>query len=236
MLEIKNVSCHYGVIQALKDISITIPDEGIYAVIGANGAGKSTLINTIAGLVTPTSGSITFNGKEITSIPTKDVIRNGIALCPEGRRIFKNISVYENLLGGAYVVKDKKRVAENVEYVYDLFPRLRERRRQLAGTLSGGEQQMLAMGRALMTDPKLLLLDEPSMGLAPNLIDFTFETIVRIHKERHIPSLVVEQNSEMALSVAEYAYVLEIGKLTLQGTGADMPYLFVKSSVALNLS
>lgn len=222
MLEIKNVSCHYGVIQALKDISITIPDEGIYAVIGANGAGKSTLINTIAGLVTPTSGSITFNGKEITSIPTKDVIRNGIALCPEGRRIFKNISVYENLLGGAYVVKDKKRVAENVEYVYDLFPRLRERRRQLAGTLSGGEQQMLAMGRALMTDPKLLLLDEPSMGLAPNLIDFTFETIVRIHKERHIPSLVVEQNSEMALSVAEYAYVLEIGKLTLQGTGAEL--------------
>ncbi len=222
MLEIKNVSCHYGVIQALKDISITIPDEGIYAVIGANGAGKSTLINTIAGLVTPTSGSITFNGKEITSIPTKDVIRNGIALCPEGRRIFKNISVYENLLGGAYVVKDKKRVAENVEYVYDLFPRLRERRRQLAGTLSGGEQQMLAMGRALMTDPKLLLLDEPSMGLAPNLIDFTFETIVRIHKERHIPSLVVEQNSEMALSVAEYAYVLEIGKLTLQGTGVEL--------------
>ena len=222
MLEIKNVSCHYGVIHALKDISITIPDEGIFAVIGANGAGKTTLINTIAGLVTPTSGSITFNGKEITSIPTKDVIRNGIALCPEGRRIFKNISVYENLLGGAYVVKDKKRVAENVEYVFDLFPRLRERRKQLAGTLSGGEQQMLAMGRALMTDPKLLLLDEPSMGLAPNLIDFTFETIVRIHKERHIPSLVVEQNSEMALSVAEYAYVLEIGKLTLQGTGRDL--------------
>lgn len=222
MLEIKNVSCHYGVIQALKDISITIPDKGIYAVIGANGAGKTTLINTIAGLVTPTSGSITFNGKEITSIPTKDVIRCGIALCPEGRRIFKNISVYENLLGGAYVVKDKKRVAENVEYVYDLFPRLRERRKQLAGTLSGGEQQMLAIGRALMTDPKLLLLDEPSMGLAPNLIDFTFETIVRIHKERHIPSLVVEQNSEMALSVAEYAYVLEIGKLTLQGTGAEL--------------
>ncbi len=222
MLEIKNVSCHYGVIHALKDISITIPDEGIFAVIGANGAGKTTLINTIAGLVTPTSGSITFNGKEITSIPTKDVIRNGIALCPEGRRIFKNISVYENLLGGAYVVKDKKRVAENVEYVFDLFPRLRERRKQLAGTLSGGEQQMLAMGRALMTDPKLLLLDEPSMGLAPNLIDFTFETIVRIHKERHIPSLVVEQNSEMALSVAEYAYVLEIGKLTLQGTGTEL--------------
>lgn len=222
MLEIKNISCHYGVIRALNDVSIIVPDDGIYAVIGANGAGKSTLINTIAGLVTPTSGSIVFDGREITSIPTKDVIRTGIALCPEGRRIFKNISVYENLLGGAYIMKDKNRIAENVEYVYDLFPRLRERHKQLAGTLSGGEQQMLAMGRALMTDPKLLLLDEPSMGLAPNLIDFTFETIVRIHKERHIPSLVVEQNSEMALSVADYAYVLEVGNLTLQGTGAEL--------------
>ena len=222
MLEIKNVSCHYGVIQALKEINITIPDEGIYAVIGANGAGKTTLINTIAGLVTPTSGSITFNGKEITSIPTKDVIRCGIGLCPEGRRIFKNITVYENLLGGAYIVKDKKRVQENVDYVYELFPRLKERHKQLAGTLSGGEQQMLAIGRALMTDPKLLLFDEPSMGLAPNLIDFTFETIVKIHKDKHVPSLIVEQNSEMALSVAEYAYVLEIGRLTLEGTGKEL--------------
>ncbi len=222
MLEIKNITCYYGVICALKDVTITIPDDGIYAIIGANGAGKSTLINSIAGLVTPASGTIVFNGREITSIPTKDVIRTGIALCPEGRQIFKNISVYENLVGGAYIMKDKKRIEENVQYVYELFPRLKERHKQLAGTLSGGEQQMLAMGRALMTDPKLLLLDEPSMGLAPNLIDFTFETMVRIHQERHIPSLVVEQNSEMALSVADYAYVLEVGRLTLEGTGKEL--------------
>ncbi len=222
MLEIKNLTCHYGVIRALHDISMTIPDDGIFAVIGANGAGKTTLINSIAGLVTPTEGSINFNGTEITELHTKDVIRNGIALCPEGRRVFKSISVYENLVAGAYIMKDKKRVEENIEEVFRLFPRLKEREKQLAGTLSGGEQQMLAVGRALMTDPKLLLLDEPSMGLAPNLIDFVFETMERIHKELHIPIIVVEQNSEMALSVADYAYVLEVGEMTLQGTGQEL--------------
>lgn len=222
MLEIKDLTCYYGVIRALNHITITIPDDGIFAIIGANGAGKTTLINSISGLVTPTEGSIKFNGTEITTLPTKDVIRHGIALCPEGRRVFKNISVYENLVAGAYIVKDRDRVARNVDRVYTLFPRLKERAHQMAGTLSGGEQQMLAVGRALMTDPQLLLLDEPSMGLAPNLIDFVFDTMVRIHQELHIPIIVVEQNSEMALSVADYAYVLEVGNLTLQGTGEEL--------------
>ena len=222
MLEIRNLTCHYGVIRALNDVSMSISSDGIHAVIGANGAGKSTLINAITGLVTPTFGSIQFNGEEITTIPAKDVIRRGIAICPEGRRIFKEITVYENLLAGAYISRDKHLIKENIEQVYALFPRLHERQKQLAGTLSGGEQQMLAIGRALMTDPKLLLLDEPSMGLAPNLIDMVFETIVRIYEERKIPSIVVEQNSEMALSIATRAFVLEIGEMVLSGTGEEL--------------
>lgn len=222
MLEVKNLTCHYGVIRALNDISFSIPECGIYAFIGANGAGKSTLINTIAGLVTPTSGSIQFNGVELTVLPTKDVIRQGVALCPEGRRIFKSISVYENLLAGAYSKRDKTRTEQNIEEMFKLFPRLKEREKQLAGTLSGGEQQMLAVARALMTDPQLLLLDEPSMGLAPNLIDFVFESIVRIEQERMIPIIIVEQNSEMALSISNYAYVLEVSAMTLQGTGKEL--------------
>ena len=222
MLEIRNVTCHYGVVRALNDISLSIPDEGIYAVIGANGAGKTTLIHAIAGLIIPTEGTITFDGVELTSLPTKDVIRQGIALCPEGRRIFKAISVRENLVAGAYSVKDKAVIEENIEQAFTLFPRLKEREKQLGGTLSGGEQQMLAIGRALMTNPKMLLLDEPSMGLAPNLIDLVFDTIMRIHQERKIPSIIVEQNSEMALQVANYAYVLEVGNMTLEGTGEDL--------------
>ena len=219
MLEIKNLTCNYGVIQALHDVTMSIGDTGIYSVIGANGAGKSTLVNAIAGLVPPTSGSIFFNDEEITQLPPQDIIRRGIALCPEGRRIFKSISVIENLRAGGYVSQNKIRVQENIESAFEIFPRLKERQRQLAGTLSGGEQQMLAIARALMSDPKLLLLDEPSMGLAPNLIDFVFETIVKIHHEKNIPSLIIEQNSEMALSIADYAYVLEVGNLTLEGSG-----------------
>ena len=222
MLEIKNLTCHYGVIRALNQVSITIGDDGIYAVIGANGAGKSTLVNSIAGLVKPTNGSIQFNGQKLTQMPARDIVKTGIALCPEGRRIFKTISVQENLHAGAYTVNDKQKIQQNIERAFSLFPRLKERRKQLAGTLSGGEQQMLAIARALMTDPKILLLDEPSMGLAPNLIDFVFDTIVEIHEKEHIPSLVIEQNSEMALSIANYAYVLEVGGVTLQGTGEEL--------------
>lgn len=222
MLKIDGVCCRYGVIRALEDININIEKPGIYAIIGANGAGKSTLIKALCGLVPIMEGSIEFNGVDITTMDPHEIIRQGISVSPEGRRIFKTVSVYENLLSGAYIMKDKARVQENIEMVFQMFPRLAERRKQLAGTLSGGEQQMLAVGRALMSDPKLLLLDEPSMGLAPNLIEFVFETIVDIYQKKQIPSIVVEQNSEMALSIADYAYVLEVGKITLEGTGKEL--------------
>jgi branched-chain amino acid transport system ATP-binding protein len=222
MLEVQNLTCKYGLVSALNDISFTVPETGIYAFIGANGAGKTTLIHAIAGLVTPTSGSIKFNGEEITSVPTKDVIRRGIAICPEGRRIFATMTVQENLLAGAYSVNDKKFVQTKIAQAYALFPRLEERKKQQAGTLSGGEQQMLAIARALMTDPKLLLLDEPSMGLAPTLVEFVFDIVVRIENEMNIPIILVEQNSEMALAVATYAYVLEVGNMTLHGTGQEL--------------
>ena len=222
MLSVEKLNCHYGVIHALKDISFTIGDSGIYAVIGANGAGKSSLINIIGGLVPASSGRIMFDQVEITLLQPHEVIRRGISICPEGRKIFKSVTVYENLLAGAYILKDPQKIQANVEMVYGMFPRLKERSRQLAGTLSGGEQQMLALGRALMSDPKLLLLDEPSMGLAPNLIDFVFESIEKIHAERGIPIIIVEQNSEMALSIADYAYVLEVGEITLEGTGKEL--------------
>lgn len=222
MLHINHLTCHYGVIKALDNINIKIEKEGIYAVIGANGAGKSTLIRSIAGLVKPTSGTIYFWGKDITALETHNVIREGISVCPEGRRIFKSVTVYENLLSGAYIINDRKKIKENIDVVYEFFPRLLERREQLAGTLSGGEQQMLAIGRALMCNPKLLLLDEPSMGLAPNLVDMVFDTVAKIHSEQKIPIIIVEQNSEMALAIADYAYVLEVGKLELNGTGQEL--------------
>ncbi len=222
MLRIEHLTCHYGVIRALNDVTITVGDEGIYAVVGANGAGKTTLINSIVGLVRPTSGSIQYQGEELTVLPPHEIIKRGIALCPEGRKIFKTVTVLENLYAGAYTLKDKKIIQDNIESVFELFPRIKERQKQVAGTLSGGEQQMLAIGRALMSNPKLLLLDEPSMGLAPFVVDLVFETIEKIHLERKIPSLVIEQNSEMALSIAKYAYVFEVGSLTLEGTGADL--------------
>jgi len=222
MLKIANLSCHYGVIQALNNVSIDIKEKGIYAIIGANGAGKSSLINVVCGLVPSSNGRITFDGVDITYLQPHEIIRQGISVCPEGRRVFKSVSVYENLSAGAYIIKDKRELARNVDMIYNFFPRLSERRKQSAGTLSGGEQQMLAIGRALMSNPKLLLLDEPSMGLAPNMLDFVFETIVRIYKERNLPSIIVEQNSEMALSIADYGYVLEVGNLTLEGTGKEL--------------
>ncbi len=222
MLSIEHLSCHYGVIQALNDVTINIEKKGIYAIIGANGAGKSSLINVLSGLVPASSGKVVFEGKEITDLQPHEIIKTGISVCPEGRKIFKSVSVYENLLAGAYTLKDKGEIQKNVEMVYEFFPRLSERRKQLAGTLSGGEQQMLAIGRALMSNPRLLLLDEPSMGLAPNLIDFVFDTVVKIYEETELPSIIVEQNSEMALSIADYAYVLEVGHLTMEGTGEEL--------------
>jgi branched-chain amino acid transport system ATP-binding protein len=222
MFKVSHLNCHYGVIQALKDVSFEIKKSGIYAIIGANGAGKSSLINVTAGLVPASSGSIIFNGTTITDLQTNQIIREGISICPEGRKVFKTISVYENLLSGAYILKNKPQIIKNLDMVFDMFPRLYERKKQLAGTLSGGEQQMLAVGRALMSNPKLLLLDEPSMGLSPKLIDFVFETIENIYKKNDIPIIVVEQNSEMALSISDYAYVLEVGKITLHGTGKEL--------------
>lgn len=222
MFRVTDLNCHYGVIQALKNVSFSIEKSGIYAVIGANGAGKSSLINVIAGIVPASSGEIVFNGTKITDLQTNQVVKEGISICPEGRKVFKSVSVQENLLSGAYTLKDKAVIKENMETVYEMFPRLFERKKQLAGTLSGGEQQMLAVGRALMSNPKFLLLDEPSMGLAPKLIDFVFETIEKIYKTQNIPIIVVEQNSEMALSIADYAYVLEVGEITLQGTGKEL--------------
>lgn len=222
LLNISNLSCHYGVIRALNKISITIEENGIYAIIGVNGAGKSTLLNTLCGIVPISEGSIYFQDTDISYLDPFEIKKLGISLCPEGRKIFKSVTVEENLHAGAYILKDKKVLLQNIETCYSYFPRLKERRKQLAGTLSGGEQQMLAISRALMSDPKLLLFDEPSMGLSPILVDVVFEAIVSIHKEKNIPSIIVEQNSEMALSIANYAYVLEVGEITLRGKGKEL--------------
>ena len=222
MLSIKNIKSHYGVICALNDVSIEIPGQGIYAIIGANGAGKTTLLKTIMGLVKPTEGKVFFEGTDITNYETHQVVKAGISLCPEGRKIFKTLTVYENLLAGAYITKEEELINNSIEQVYKLFPRLEERKKQVAGTLSGGEQQMLAIGRSLMSSPKLLLLDEPSMGLAPNLVELVFETIYKIHEVQGIPVLIVEQNAEISLEIADYAYVLEVGKLTLEGIGKEL--------------
>lgn len=222
MLNIKNLRTYYGVICALNSVSIEIPEKGIFAIIGANGAGKTTLLKTIMGLVKPSTGIIIFDGENITSYDTYQIVNKGISLCPEGRKIFKSLTVYENLMAGAYICNDQKLINENIEIVYSLFPRLAERRKQMSGTFSGGEQQMLAIARALMSNPKLLLLDEPSMGLAPNLVELVFETIKKIHSEQNIPIILVEQNAEISLSIADYAYVLEVGKITLEGTGDEL--------------
>ncbi len=222
MLHVNNVTCHYGVIKALDSVTMQMDSNGIYAVIGANGAGKSTLIKAICGLVKPTSGTIEFMGTRLTGLNTYEIVGHRVIVCPEGRRIFKSVTVLENLMAGAYVLNDKEEIETNLEIVFSFFPRLLERKKQLAGTLSGGEQQMLAIGRALMASPKLLLFDEPFMGLAPNLVEQVCESIERIHKERSLPIIIVEQNSEMALSIADRGYVLEVGKLVLEGTGSEL--------------
>jgi len=222
MLKIDDLTLHYGVIKALDSVSFTLPEKGIYSIVGANGAGKSSLLRTIMGLNSPNPGSVEFQGIQLVGMETFRIVQKGIILCPEGRRIFKNVSVSENLKAGALPCNNKERMAANLEKVYSIFPKLKERSRQIAGTLSGGEQQMLAIGRGLMAEPKLFLLDEPSMGLAPNLVDLVFETIERIFREENIPVLLVEQNAEMALEIAHYAYVLEVGRVVLQGTGKEL--------------
>ena len=221
MLKIENLHVSYGGIQALRGISLEVPDGKIVTLIGANGAGKSTTLRTITGLVKASSGSIQWNGEELLGRSIDKIVGAGIAMSPEGRRVFADMSVLENLRIGAYLRKDKAEIEKDVQWVYSLFPRLEERSWQLAGTLSGGEQQMLAVGRALMSRPKLMMLDEPSLGLAPLVVQDIFSIIREINKQG-VTVLLIEQNANMALKIADLAYVLETGNITMSGTGAEL--------------
>lgn len=221
MLELTDVNVHYGGIHALKDVSLNVNNGEIVTLIGANGAGKTSTLGTISGLVKPSSGLITLNGQELNKIPTPDRVKLGLSHVPEGRRVFANMSVLENLELGAFLRKDKAEVRKDMNEVYELFPILGTRRKQIAGTLSGGEQQMLAMGRALMSKPEILLLDEPSMGLAPLLITEIFKIIKNIN-ELGTTILLIEQNARMALSVANRAYVIETGRIVLTGSSEEL--------------
>ena len=221
MLKIENLHVNYGGIQALRGISLEVPDGKIVTLIGANGAGKSTTLRTISGLVKAHSGSIQWNGEELLGKSIDKIVTSGIAMSPEGRRVFPDMTVLENLKIGAYLRRDKDGIARDLQWVYDLFPRLKEREWQLAGTLSGGEQQMLAVGRALMSRPKLLLLDEPSLGLAPLVVQDIF-SIIREINNQGVTVLLIEQNANMALKIADLAYVLETGTITMSGTGAEL--------------
>ena len=220
ILSVDNLNVYYGAIHAIKGVSFEVNEGEVVTLIGANGAGKSTTLQTVSGLLHSRTGSIKFCGEDISRLPSYKIVERGLAQVPEGRRIFLQMSVQENLEMGAYT-KNQSGVAADLEDVYERFPRLRERRRQIAGTLSGGEQQMLAMGRALMSHPKLLMLDEPSMGLAPILVEQIFDIIRELHRSG-TTILLVEQNAQMALSVADRAYVLETGKISLSGTGAEL--------------
>ena len=221
MLKIKDLHVSYGGIKALRGIDLEVPDGKIVTLIGANGAGKSTMLRTISGLVKADSGSITYNDKELLGMPINKVLEAGIAHSPEGRHVFANLTVLENLKAGAYLRKDKNGIQEDIKWVYSLFPRLEERHWQLAGTLSGGEQQMLAVGRALMSRPKVLMLDEPSLGLAPLVVQDIFK-IIRTINEQGVTVLLIEQNANMALKTADFGYVLETGRITLSGTGREL--------------
>ena len=219
ILSVKDLQVNYGGIEAVKGISFDVPAGDIVTLIGANGAGKSTTLKAIAGLVKPRSGSIEFEGANITGKDSSDIVARGVTLVPEGRRVFANMTVLENIKIGAYLRKDS--LSDDIAWVYDLFPRLKEREWQLAGTLSGGEQQMLATGRALMTDPRIVLMDEPSMGLSPLLVKEIFAIIQQLH-DSGITILLVEQNAKMALAVSDRAYVLETGTIAMSGKAADL--------------
>jgi branched-chain amino acid transport system ATP-binding protein len=221
MLEIKDLQVSYGQIRALKGISLSVPDGSIVTLIGANGAGKTTLLRTISGLLRPKSGAIVFNGEDLGHCPPHEIVHRGIAQSPEGRMIFANLSVKENLRMGAYLRRDGD-IEKDLEYCFNIFPRLKERLWQQGGTLSGGEQQMLAIARALMSKPKMLLLDEPSLGIAPILVRTIFEKIVEINRTLGVTMLLVEQNANLALGIANMAYVLETGKIVLSGPARDL--------------
>ena len=221
MLEVKDIEVYYGMIQALKGISFEVNEGEVIALIGANGAGKTTTLHTITGLLSPKKGSVLFEGQDITKVPAHKIVSLGMAHVPEGRRVFAELSVYQNLKMGAYTRKDKDEIAKTLEMVYKRFPRLEERKNQLAGTLSGGEQQMLAMGRALMSHPKIIVMDEPSMGLSPILVNEIFDIIKEVCASG-TTVLLVEQNAKKALSIADRAYVLETGKIVLEGDAKEL--------------
>lgn len=221
MLQVENLSVNYGGIKALKSISLEVPAQKIVTLIGANGAGKSTTLRSISKLVRPHSGKICYNGEDITAVGAKQTVERGIILVPEGRHIFPDMTVLDNLKIGAYLRKDDQ-ISRDISYMHELFPILKERGRQLAGTLSGGEQQMLAVSRALMSRPKLLMMDEPSLGLAPLIIKDIFAIIQRVNAEDKLPVLLIEQNANFALKVADYAYVLETGTIQMEGAGTEL--------------
>jgi len=221
VLKIDNLHVYYGGIHALKGISLEVPEGKIVTLIGANGAGKSTTLRAISSLVPSASGQIIFNDEEITNLKTTEVVKKGITLVPEGRRVFPNLTVLENLKMGAYLRNDLQAIKEDIKHVFQLFPRLEERQWQFAGTLSGGEQQMLAIGRALLSRPKLMMMDEPSLGLAPLLVKDVFDIIKQIHKEG-MTILLIEQNAHAALQIADYGYVLETGSIVLEGPGQEL--------------
>ena len=221
MLEVRDLQVYYGMIHAIKGISFDVNQGEVIALIGAHGAGKTTTLHTITGLLAPKSGSVLFEGKDITKVPAHKIVSMGMAHVPEGRRVFAELSVYENLKMGAYTRKDKKEIEESLANVYKRFPRLEERKNQMAGTLSGGEQQMLAMGRALMSKPKIILMDEPSMGLSPIFVNEIFD-IIRAVSESGTTVLLVEQNAKKALSISDRAYVLETGTITMSGKAKDL--------------
>jgi len=222
MLEIRDLHVNYGAIKALKGINLTVKEKSIVTLIGANGAGKTTLLRTISSILKPVSGSIEFNGRNIVNLAPNRIVELGISQAPEGRMIFSNLTVKENLEMGAYTRKDKNNLKEDLEFIYTFFPRIKERLKQLGGTLSGGEQQMLAISRALMSKPKLLLLDEPSLGIAPLLVKTIFEKIEALNKTTGLTILLVEQNANIALSIADYGYVMETGKIILEGEAGSL--------------
>ena len=222
MLSVENLHVSYGAIKAIHGVSLKVPKGSIVTLIGANGAGKSTILRALSGLVKPASGSILYDGREISKLSPDKIVARGLCHVPEGRMVFANLTVHENLRMGAYLQHDRKWIAEQTDYVFGLFPRLKERENQSAGTLSGGEQQMLAIGRALLSKPKFLMLDEPSLGIAPLLVKTIFERIVEINREQGLTILLVEQNANLALDVSHYAYVLETGRILLEGPSSQL--------------
>jgi branched-chain amino acid transport system ATP-binding protein len=222
VLKIQNLVVHYGVISALQGVSLEVPAGAIVTLIGANGAGKTTTLRTVSGLLRAAGGEVLYDGQDVTHLAPHQLVRRGIAHVPEGRMVFANLTVHENLMMGAYLIRDRKRIATQLGYVLDVFPRLKEREKQSAGTLSGGEQQMLAIGRALMSQPRFLMLDEPSLGIAPLLVEKIFEKIQEINRQHGITILLVEQNANLALEVSSYGYVLETGRILLQDSSENL--------------